>query len=258
MTRDVVAVVCAATALSAIGSAQVSRPAMPALAIESLTGRDSFERYCASCHGSDGRGTGPVAAALKTRPADLTTLALRNDGSFPRERVASFVEGADRASPAHGTSDMPVWGSTFRGLESSDARVRVRLANLVAYVESLQRPPDPLRRSSGAGQVTGAQLFRTYCASCHGETARGTGPLSGQLLRAAPDLTTYTARNGGVFPGERLRQMIEGHGPAAHGDRTMPIWGDVFKRQENTPDDASNRIDALVQFLQSFQQRGAE
>jgi mono/diheme cytochrome c family protein len=106
--------------------------------------------------------------------------------------------------------------------------------------------------------VTGAQLFRTYCASCHGETARGTGPLSGQLLRAAPDLTTYTARNGGVFPGERLRQMIDGHGPAAHGDRTMPIWGDVFKRQENTPDDASNRIDALVQFLQSFQQRGAE
>jgi mono/diheme cytochrome c family protein len=258
MPRYVVSVVFVAAALSTIASAQVGRTGMPPLTIESLTGRDSFDRYCTSCHGSDGRGGGPVAAALKTPPADLTTLAQRNGGSFPRARVASFVEGTDRSSPTHGTSDMPVWGSTFRSLESSDARVRVRLANLVAYVESLQRPPNPLPRSSEPEPVTGAQLFRAYCASCHGDTARGTGPLSAQLRRAAPDLTTYTARNGGVFPGERLRQMIEGRGPAAHGDRTMPVWGDVFRRQENGTDGASARIDALVLFLQSIQQRKAE
>jgi mono/diheme cytochrome c family protein len=154
---------------------------------------------------------------------------------------------------------MPVWGSTFRGLESSDARVKVRLANLAAYIESLQRPPDPLPQSTGSGQVTGAQLFRSYCAGCHGESARGAGPLSGQLRRAVPDLTTYTARNGGVFPEERLRQMVEGRGPAAHGDRTMPLWGDFFKRQENAADDgAAARIEALLTFLRSIQQRGAE
>jgi mono/diheme cytochrome c family protein len=159
MTRDVVAVVFAAALLSTIGSAQVARTEMPPLALESLTGRDSFDRYCAACHGSDGRGTGPVAAALKSRPAD-------------------------------------------------------------------------------------AQLFRTYCASRHGETARGTGPLSAQLRRVAPDLTTYTARNGGVFPGERLRQMIEGRGPAAHGDRTMPVWGTCSgdkRAQPMTPGPVSTR-----------------
>jgi mono/diheme cytochrome c family protein len=258
MTRHVVAVACAAAVLSTIASAQVGRTGVPPLTIESLTGRDSFERYCASCHGSDGRGSGPVAAALKTPPADLTTLAQRNRGSFPRERVASFVEGADRSLPAHGTSDMPVWGSTFRGLESPDARVRVRLANLVAYVESLQRPADPLPRSSAPAPLTGAQLFRAHCASCHGETGRGTGPLSAQLRGAVPDLTTYTSRNGGVFPGERVRQMIEGRGPAVHGDRTMPVWGDVFRRQGNGTDDPGSRIDAIVRFLQSIQQRGAE
>jgi mono/diheme cytochrome c family protein len=260
MTRVVLGlVVLSVIQFSIIGRAQTPRTATPVVALESLTGRDSFDRYCAACHGADGRGTGPVSATLKTRPADLTTLAQRNGGSFPRQRIASFVEGTGRPLPAHGTSDMPVWGSTFRGLESSDARVNVRLANLVAYVESLQRSPDSLVQIAGPGATNGAQLFRTHCASCHGETARGTGPVSEQLRPPVPDLTMYTARNGGVFPGERLRQIIAGRGPAAHGDRTMPVWGDVFKRQESASDRGDGaRIDALVAFLQSIQQRGAE
>jgi mono/diheme cytochrome c family protein len=259
MTRVVLPLILfAMSVLSIAGSAQTARSATPPLALESLIGRDSFDRYCVACHGADGRGAGPVASALKTRPADLTTLAQRNGGSFPRQRVSSVMEGTDTSFNAHGPSDMPVWGRTFRGLES-DARVKVRLANLVAYVESLQRPSDISLRKSGSGPVTGVQLFRMYCASCHGETARGTGPLSTQLTRPVPDLTNYTARNGGTFPGERLRQIITGRGPAAHGDRTMPIWGDVFKRQESARDaDAGARIDALVAFLQSIQQRGAE
>ena len=259
MSRVVVGIVLVSVIMFPNGGrAQTARTAAPALALESLTGRDSFDRYCAACHGADGRGAGPVASALKSRPADLTTLAERNGGSFPRERIASFVEGTGRPLPAHGTSDMPVWGTTFRGLESSDVRVKVRLANLVAYVESLQRPAGSLPRDSMPRQTNGAQLFRTYCASCHGETAQGSGPLSAQLTRPVPDLTTYTARNGGVFPGERLRQIIAGRGPAAHGDRTMPVWGEMFRRQESAPDAEGARIDALVGFLQSIQQRGAE
>ena len=260
MTRGALAPIALIAILTSItASAQTARTTTPALALESLTGRDSFDRYCAACHGVDGRGTGPAASALRTRPADLTTLTERNGGSFPRQRVSSFVEGTDRALSAHGTSDMPVWGSTFRALEASDARVKVRLANLVAYVESLQRPGEASSQSSGTQQVTGAQLFRTYCASCHGETARGTGPLSTQMTRPVPDLTAYTVRNGGVFPGERVRQIIEGRGPAAHGDRTMPVWGAVFSRQApGTDDAAARRIDALVAHLRSIQQRGAE
>jgi len=252
-------VVLSVILLSMGGSAQTARTATPALALESLTGRDSFDRYCAACHGADGRGTGPVASVLKARPADLTTLAERNGGLFPRERTASFVEGTGRPLPAHGSSDMPVWGSTFRGLEPSDVRVKIRLANLVAYVESLQRPAGLLLRDAMPRETNGAQLFRTYCASCHDETARGTGPLSTQLTRPVPDLTTYTARNGGVFPGERLRQIIAGRGPAAHGDRTMPVWGAVFSRQADGTDDVARaQIDALVAFLHAMQQRGAE
>ena len=204
----------------------------------------------------DGRGGGPVASALRNRPPDLTTLARRN-GGFPREHVAAFVEGTNRLSLTHGSGDMPVWGRTFRGLDPSDARIKVRLANLVAYVESLQLPVDQVAPARAAEPMSGAQLFRTHCASCHGENATGAGPISARLRNAVPDLTTFSARNGGMFPAERVRQMVEGRGPAAHGDRSMPVWGDVFRRQ-NADADAAMRIDAIVTFLRSIQQRGAE
>ena len=250
--------VLAVVSMSISGRAQTGRSsATPALALESLTGRDSFDRYCASCHGTDGRGAGPVAAALKTRPVDLTTLARRNGGTFPRQRVASFVEGTERPSLTHGSGDMPVWGRALRGLESSDARVKVRLANLVAYVESLQLPAEQPAPDRPAEAMSGAQLFRTYCASCHGENAKGAGPVSTQLRNAAPDLTMFSARNGGTFPAERVHQLIEGRGPAAHGDRSMPVWGDVFRRQD-AAGDATTLIESLVTYLQSIQRRPAE
>jgi len=230
--------------------------ATPTLALESLTGQDSFDRYCASCHGVDGRGGGPVASALRNRPPDLTTLA-RREGGFSRERVFAFVEGTNRLSLTHGSGDMPVWGRAFRGLDSSDARIKVRLDNLVAYVESLQLPVDQPAPARVTGPMSGAQLFRTHCASCHGENAAGGGPISAQLRTAVPDLTTFSARNGGMFPAERVRQMIEGRGPAAHGDRSMPVWGDVF-RQQNSNADAAMRIESIVTFLRSIQRRPTE
>lgn len=110
----------------------------PSLIIESVAGRDNFDRHCASCHGPDGRGGGPVAAALKSRPSDLTSLARQNGGGFPRERVVSFVTGTARGVDAHGSTDMPVWGPIFRGLDPSDVRVAQRIENVVAYVQSLQ------------------------------------------------------------------------------------------------------------------------
>jgi mono/diheme cytochrome c family protein len=119
--------------------AQTTGPANPPLVIRSLVGRDLFDFYCASCHGRDGKGNGPVASALKVPPPDVTLLAQRNSGTFPGERVQAFVTNdGDGVTSAHGTSDMPVWGPVFRALDSSDARVRVRIASIVAYIESIQ------------------------------------------------------------------------------------------------------------------------
>ena len=236
------------TAKPAEAQSTAARSSVPPLN-DSLVGRDSFQAYCASCHGRAGRGDGPVAGALKTRPADLTDLARRNDGAFPRDRVAAVLDG--RGGVAHGTTDMPVWGAVFRAVDS-DARTKQRLQNLLAYVETLQAP-------STAPNAQGSQLFRAYCASCHGPDGRGSGPMAGQLRRAPPDLTTFTQRNGGVFPGERVRRIIDGREVASHGDRTMPVWGDAFMRgREGLSEDAIRaRIDAIVTYLQGIQRRPA-
>ena len=156
-------VLAAATTLTLIFLRASDRPVhaqqTPSILIESLAGRDSFQQYCAPCHGTSGQGDGPVASALRARPADLTTLARQSGGAFPGDRVRDFVTGTGRALAAHGTTEMPIWGQMFRAFES-DARVRERIANLVTYVESLQAP------STGPDD-TGSRLFRTYCASCH-------------------------------------------------------------------------------------------
>lgn len=122
-----------------VAFAQTTGPVRPPLVLHSLAGRDLFEFYCATCHGRDGRGNGPVVAALKAPPPDLTLLARRHEGQFPRQRVEAFVTSDGRVlSPAHGASDMPVWGPVFRGLEPSDTIVKARIANLVAHIESIQ------------------------------------------------------------------------------------------------------------------------
>ena len=117
----------------------------PSLTIDSLTGKDTFDAYCAPCHGRSGAGDGPVAPVLRAVPADLRDLSARR-GGFPREEVVTFVTGDGRPLSAHGTSDMPIWGAIFRGLDPLDARVKVRLQNVVDYVESLQQPASGGRR----------------------------------------------------------------------------------------------------------------
>ena len=101
------------------------------------SGAAMYRVYCASCHGADGRGRGP-AAASKTPPADLTGLARRNGGRFPSVRVFQAIEGG-AGSPAHGSRDMPVWGNVFRRLGGADdARVKLRIRNLVRYLAAMQ------------------------------------------------------------------------------------------------------------------------
>jgi len=102
------------------------------------SGQEMFTTYCASCHGLGGRGDGPAAAALKTAPADLTVLAKHNSGKFPEVKVYGTIRG-DVNTPAHGSKDMPIWGSVFQSLSHGDqGQVQLRIANLTKYIESLQ------------------------------------------------------------------------------------------------------------------------
>lgn len=103
-----------------------------------VSGPKLFQAYCAGCHGSDGKGNGPMAASLKTWPADLTVIARRNRGSFPTLHVSEAIDG-ERTIPAHGSRDMPMWGPVFRSIAHGHAdSAQLRINNLVAYIESIQ------------------------------------------------------------------------------------------------------------------------
>ena len=103
-------------------------------------GRLSYRVHCASCHGEQGRGDGPLTKALKVRPADLTRLARSHQGRFPREEVYQTIDGR-REVFGHGPSAMPVWGATFqeRGYDRpQEQEVREKILDLLAYLESIQ------------------------------------------------------------------------------------------------------------------------
>ena len=107
---------------------------------------------------------------------------------------------------------------------------------------------------------SGDSLYRTYCSSCHGQAGRGDGPVA-QFLKVPPaNLTQIAARNKGVFPSERVHQIIDGRQmPKAHGASQMPIWGDAFAKSGGGSDEAAvtARIKALVEHLASKQEKPA-
>jgi mono/diheme cytochrome c family protein len=105
--------------------------------VSAANGPEMFRAYCAVCHGSDGRGGGPTAEALRKAPADLTQLSRRSGGTFPRTMVLNTIQGASILA-AHGSRDMPIWGVSFRAL-GDDSMVKLRVANLTDFIESLQR-----------------------------------------------------------------------------------------------------------------------
>lgn len=103
------------------------------------SGRALFLTYCASCHGTDAQGSGPVADSLKARPPNLTHFALNNHGVFPVERLHRVVDGRDQSVRAHGSMEMPVWGDAFRKRDGlSDEAARARIDAIVLYLGLIQ------------------------------------------------------------------------------------------------------------------------
>ena len=102
------------------------------------SGKEMFTTYCAVCHGTDGKGGGPAASALKVPPSDLTMLSKSQGGKFPALKVTSAIRG-EADLPAHGSKEMPVWGALFRSMSHGDeGEVQQRVTNLTKYIESLQ------------------------------------------------------------------------------------------------------------------------
>lgn len=135
MTRSILVVLASLAFTAAAAEAQQIKQA-PMKRVPASDGAAMFNSYCASCHGLGATGDGPAAKALAKAPADLTRISARNGGQFPVVRVKRYIEGADEVT-AHGSRDMPVWGTLFRSLEPD--LVPLRIQALSEFLESIQR-----------------------------------------------------------------------------------------------------------------------
>ena len=101
-------------------------------------GKQMYTSYCAPCHGTDGKGRGPAASALKTPPTDLTALLKNNHGKYPDAHVAAILRFGTEVS-AHGSEQMPVWGPILGNMNrTNDQEKLLRISNLSRYLETIQ------------------------------------------------------------------------------------------------------------------------
>ncbi len=113
------------------------------------TGRNQFLSNCAACHGTDGKGNGPLAIKLKTKPTDLTRLAKRNNGVFSPEVVYKMIDGT-AAIRTHLSIEMPIWGCRHTNPSASRRKVhnrrhaaKVHTPSIGAFVD-LACDPEPI------------------------------------------------------------------------------------------------------------------
>lgn len=142
-------------------------------------------------------------------------------------------------------------------------RSAARCAGLVlAAVLAVTAPLTARAQDDEGGDDRGLTEYEISCMSCHGLEGRGDGEKAAGLSKVPSDLTAIAKANGGVFPEQRVREMIDGRAVAgAHGAREMPVWGERYRVSDDPADTAKDvdkraraLIDALVGYLKSIQE----
>jgi mono/diheme cytochrome c family protein len=129
------------------------------------------------------------------------------------------------------------------------------LIAVLVYAQSkpeLKHVPAPPTSAS-----SGKEMYKSYCASCHGENGKGAGPATPALKATASDLTLLSKNNSGKFPSERVASILRGQATVtAHGNRDMPVWGPVFWHMSQGHEaEVQQRIVNLMHYLESMQQK---
>jgi mono/diheme cytochrome c family protein len=103
--------------------------------------------------------------------------------------------------------------------------------------------------------ASGKEMFKAYCAPCHGQSAKGDGPAASALKTPPPDLTVLAKNNGGKFPSDRVTSILRGQATvSAHGNQDMPVWGPVFWRMSGGHEaEVQQRIANLTHYIETLQ-----
>lgn len=126
---------------------------------------------------------------------------------------------------------------------------------LVGYSQP-QKPTIKPTSPQYTDTTSGVEMYRTYCAVCHGLDGKGNGPAAPALKQALPDLTLLSKKSGGQFPSFRVSNIILGDAEiTAHGSKEMPMWGDVFRSIRRDESVVKLRVHNLTEYIESLQEK---
>lgn len=120
-----------------------------------------------------------------------------------------------------------------------------------ACAQDKQAQKEPVKE---VAPLTGAGMFKDYCAVCHGKDAKGDGPAASALKQTPANLTTLAKRHDGKFPDLYVQEVLRnGVKSPAHGNAEMPVWGPLFRTMDADPTIMYVRISSLVSYIKSLQ-----
>ncbi len=212
-----------------------------------------------------------IVTAATTNDADLIVMGTHGRGPVLHIVMGNVAERVVRTAPCPVLTVREPRAADWhkpRARSGAAAMVAMLLMAVLLSPAAVTRAaaPSPVDEAPSAPPAqaqavsSGAYLFRNYCASCHGESGKGDGPLAVAMQRKPADLTGVLKRNNDVFPGDMVYRIIDGRQPVrGHGGPDMPEWGSVFLRSAASAGEASVtlRIHALVAYLETIQERAA-
>lgn len=123
------------------------------------------------------------------------------------------------------------------------------IAPLMAQQTKVQQAPAPATNAA-----SGEEMYKSYCASCHGPRGKGDGPAASAFKTAPSDLTMLAKKNNGKFPDDKVKTVLRNGVSPAHGSAEMPVWGPVFSAvSQNSQQIVTLRISNLTDYVQSIQ-----
>ena len=197
-----------------------------------------------------------IVDAAEANQADLIVMGTHGHGAVMHVVMGNVAERVVRTAPCPVlTVREPRERERDKGKAGKLAVAGAAVIAAMLMLPSAASAQEPMKQSTPGGET-----FRTYCATCHGTSARGDGPLASSMRRKPANLTEIAKRNGGEFPSELVFKVIDGRQPVrGHGGPDMPTWGDAFSRSREAGDEerVKSLIKTLVDYLESIQLRPA-
>jgi len=204
-----------------------------------------------------GSSAAAIVDAADANGADLIVMGTHGHGALMHVMMGNVAERVVRTAMC---PVLTVRGPRQREAEKGHAR-KLAFAGAALIGALLLAPAAAAAQDAPMKQtVPGSEVFRTYCATCHGTSARGDGPLAPSMKKKPANLTEIARRNGGEFPSDLVFRTIDGRQPVrGHGGPDMPVWGDAFEKSREAGDQArvTSVIQSLVDYLESIQLRPA-